>query len=37
MTRVNNKFSKTDYQKDNKKGIHLKGNAAVPIKNSYFV
>ena len=37
MTRANNKFSKTNYRKDNRKGIYLRGNAAVFIKDSYFI
>ena len=37
MIRANNKFSKTNYWRDNRKGIHSRGNAAVPIRDSYFI
>ena len=37
MTKANNKFSKTNYQRDNRKGIHLRGNATVPIRDSHFI
>ena len=37
MTKANNKPSKTDYWRDNRKSIYLKGNTAVPIKDSYFI
>ena len=37
MTRADNKPSETNYRRDDKKGIYLRGNAAVPIRDSYFV
>ena len=37
MIRANNKPSKTNYWRDNRKGIYLRGNTAVPIRDSHFI